>query len=65
MTRRLISKENFQRGTKLPLLTACTKCRQKWLEDSVTTICVFCKGDEPGKTITIPVGDARWEMDDG
>ncbi len=61
MTRRLISKENAQRGTTLPLLTACTKCRQKWLEDSVTKICVFCAG---GKTLTIPVGEAVWGVGD-
>ncbi len=63
MTRRLISKESHQRGTKLPLLTACTKCRRKWLEDSITLVCVFCK--EKGKTISLTIGTAHWEMDDG
>ncbi len=58
MTRRLISNENHQRGTKLPILTACTKCRRKWLEDSVTTVCVFCNAG--GQTISVPVGEKSW-----
>lgn len=56
MTTRRILAESF-RTTALTMLTACTKCRRKWLEDEITPKCVWCDG---ANTMTITVGDTIW-----
>ncbi len=58
MTARRLLAEHYHRNTSLPLLTACTACKRKWLEDEVTQRCVWCEAAAP--TMTIPVAEREW-----